>query len=170
MSLHSVQQFFAQYAADIAIIHSSSSTATVHLAAEVHGVEPGQIAKTLSLRVGDKALLVVTRGDVRLDNKKLRHVFGGKAKMLDAESVLALTGHRGGRGLSVWTGNGTAGLLRYIVTRFRGRHACGRFCQFDRSHRARTPGKPGQGVVGGRLAGKPTGVICFWAHRATAAR
>lgn len=93
MSLHSVQQFFAQYAADITIIHSSSSTATVHLAAEVHGVEPGQIAKTLSLRVGDKALLVVTRGDVRLDNKKLRHVFGGKAKMLDAESILALTGH-----------------------------------------------------------------------------
>lgn len=93
MSLESVQQFFARYAADISIIQSNDSTATVDLAAQAHGVEPGQIAKTLSLKVGDKALLVVTRGDVRLDNKKLRQVFGGKVKMLDPETVLTLTGH-----------------------------------------------------------------------------
>ncbi len=93
MSLQSVQQFFAEYAADISIIQSSGSTATVDLAADAHGVEPGQIAKTLTLRVGDRVLLVVTRGDTRLDNKKLRQVFGGKAKMLDPETVLALTGH-----------------------------------------------------------------------------
>ena len=31
---------------------------------------PAQIAKTLSLRVGDRYLLVITRGDARLDNKK----------------------------------------------------------------------------------------------------
>lgn len=93
MSLESVEQFFAEHAPDIVIIEAEASTATVALAAEVHGVEPGQIAKTLSLRSGDKNVLVVTSGDTRLDNKKLRQVFGGKVKMLDADSVLALTSH-----------------------------------------------------------------------------
>lgn len=93
MSLESVRNFFARHAPDISIIESESATPTVAAAAEVHGVDPGQIAKTLSLRTGDRVVLVVTRGDVRLDNKKLRHAFGGKAKMLDADTVLALTGH-----------------------------------------------------------------------------
>lgn len=93
MSLESVQIFFAQHAPDISIIESESPTPTVAAAAEVHGVQPGQIAKTLSLHAADRVVLVVTRGDVRLDNKKLRHAFGGKAKMLDADAVLTLTGH-----------------------------------------------------------------------------
>ncbi len=38
-------------------------------------------------------MLVVASGDSRLDNRKLKAVFGGKAKMLDAQTVLALTGH-----------------------------------------------------------------------------
>ena len=70
-----------------------SSSATVALAAEGHGVEPAQIAKTLSLRVGERNLLVVTRGDARLDNRKAKAAFGGKARMLNAEEVLAVTGH-----------------------------------------------------------------------------
>lgn len=93
MSFESVQLFFARNAPDISIIESDVGTPTVVLAAQVHGVEPGQIAKTLSLRTGDKTFLVVTRGDLRLDNKKLKQVFGGKVKMLDADTVLTLTGH-----------------------------------------------------------------------------
>jgi prolyl-tRNA editing enzyme YbaK/EbsC (Cys-tRNA(Pro) deacylase) len=56
-------------------------------------VEPGQIAKTLSLRVGEQVVLVVARGDARLDNKKLKEAFGARAKMLKADEVVALTGH-----------------------------------------------------------------------------
>lgn len=93
MSLASVQAFFAQHAPDIAIIESHTSTATVALAAQAHGVAPGQIAKTLSLRIDDRPVLIVTRGDARLDNKKIKQVFGSKGKMLDADSVAALTGH-----------------------------------------------------------------------------
>ncbi len=93
MSLASVQQFFDHYAPDLSIIETDAPTPTVTAAAEIHGVAPGQIAKTLSMRCGDLSFLVVTRGDSRLDNKKLRQVFGGKVKMLDADSVLALTGH-----------------------------------------------------------------------------
>jgi|SRR4051794_39472547 prolyl-tRNA editing enzyme YbaK/EbsC (Cys-tRNA(Pro) deacylase) len=93
MSLESVRTFLAQNAPDIEIIEMQTSTATVTQAAEAHGVEPEKIAKTLSLRVGEKSFLVVTSGTARLDNRKVKATFGGKASMLDAEQVQALTGH-----------------------------------------------------------------------------
>src|SRR5579863_8201161 len=93
MSLETVRDFFARHAPDIEIIELDGSTATVALAAAGHGVEPGQIAKTLSLRVQDRNFLVVTRGDARLDNKKAKAMFGGKVTMLGPEEVLAVTGH-----------------------------------------------------------------------------
>jgi prolyl-tRNA editing enzyme YbaK/EbsC (Cys-tRNA(Pro) deacylase) len=93
MSFESVRAFLAEKAPDIEIIEMETSTATVALAAAAHGVAPGRIAKTLSLRVGDRSFLVVTRGDARLDNRKVKATFGGKASMLDADQVQALTGH-----------------------------------------------------------------------------
>jgi prolyl-tRNA editing enzyme YbaK/EbsC (Cys-tRNA(Pro) deacylase) len=93
MSLESVRAFFAEKAPDIEIIETPTSSATVALAAEAHGVEPAQIAKTLSLRVGDRVILVVTRGDARLDNKKFKAAFGSKPRMLGADEVQAVTGH-----------------------------------------------------------------------------
>ena len=93
MSLASVRAFLAEKAPDIAIIELETSTATVALAAQGHGVTPAQIAKTLSLRVGQRDLLVVTRGDARLDNKKTKATFGGKTRMLSADEVVAVTGH-----------------------------------------------------------------------------
>jgi prolyl-tRNA editing enzyme YbaK/EbsC (Cys-tRNA(Pro) deacylase) len=93
MSLESVRAFFAEHAPDIAVIVTAESSATVPLAAAAHGVEPGQIAKTLSLRIGDEVVLVVTRGDARLDNRKAKAALGGKPRMLGPEEVEALTGH-----------------------------------------------------------------------------
>lgn len=93
MSVESVRRFFAEQAPDIEIIELDVSTATVELAAEAHGVAPGQIAKTLAFRVGERQVLVVASGDARFDNRKLRETFDSKAKMLDAETVLELTGH-----------------------------------------------------------------------------
>jgi prolyl-tRNA editing enzyme YbaK/EbsC (Cys-tRNA(Pro) deacylase) len=65
----------------------------VVLAAEAFGVKPEEIAKTLSLRVGERAFLVVTKGTARLDNKKAKAAFGGKPRMLNAEEVVDVTGH-----------------------------------------------------------------------------
>ncbi|MTD41126.1 YbaK/EbsC family protein [Erwinia sp. CPCC 100877] len=93
MSLQSVRQFFADNAPDIEIIELNQSTATVALAAAAHGVEPGQIAKTLSLKVKDDVILIVAKGDARLDNKKLRSFFGAKARMLSSDEVVTWTGH-----------------------------------------------------------------------------
>jgi prolyl-tRNA editing enzyme YbaK/EbsC (Cys-tRNA(Pro) deacylase) len=93
MSLESVRAFLAERAPDLEIVELKTTTATVAQAAEAHGVEPGRIAKTLSLNVGGRTVLVVARGDARLDNRKIRSVFGAKAKMLDPEQVEELTGH-----------------------------------------------------------------------------
>ncbi|EHL97903.1 YbaK/proline--tRNA ligase associated domain protein [Acetobacteraceae bacterium AT-5844] len=93
MSLESVRAFLAEKAPGITILETDTPTPTVADAAAVHGVAPGQIAKTLSLRVGERVLLVVARGDARLDNKKAKAAFGGKTRMLEAEQVVALTGH-----------------------------------------------------------------------------
>ena len=93
MSLQSVREFFAEHAPDISIIELEQSTATVALAAAAHRVEPGQIAKTLSLKVKEKVILVVAKGDARLDNKKLKETFGAKARMLSSDEVVTLTGH-----------------------------------------------------------------------------
>jgi prolyl-tRNA editing enzyme YbaK/EbsC (Cys-tRNA(Pro) deacylase) len=96
MSLASVRAFFAERAPDIAVIESASSSATVALAAEAYGVEPGRIAKTLSLRVGERVVLLVTAGTSRMDNKKVKTLFGGKPKMLGLDEVAAITGHQVG--------------------------------------------------------------------------
>ncbi|WP_019831928.1 YbaK/EbsC family protein [Sphingomonas sp. PR090111-T3T-6A] len=93
MSLDSVRAFLAGKAPDIAIIDQGASTATVSEAAQALGVEPGQIAKTLSIRIGDAVMLIVARGDARLDNRKTKDVLGGRPRMLGAEEVEALTGH-----------------------------------------------------------------------------
>lgn len=93
MSLQSVREFFLARNLDIPIIESGVSTATVALAAEAHGVEPGRIAKTLSFRLSDdRVILVVARGDARIENRKFKQVFG-KGKMLAPDEVAEMTGH-----------------------------------------------------------------------------
>jgi prolyl-tRNA editing enzyme YbaK/EbsC (Cys-tRNA(Pro) deacylase) len=96
MSLESVRAFFAEKAPDISVIESSVSSATVALAAAAHGVEPGRIAKTLSLRIGERVVLIVASGTSRMDNRKLKALFGGRPKMLGVDEVAEITGHEVG--------------------------------------------------------------------------
>lgn len=93
MTLASVRADLASRAPDLAILELETSTATVAEAAAGHGVEPARIAKTLLLRVGVRVVLLVVRGDARLDNRKAKAAFGGKVSMLGAEEVEAVTGH-----------------------------------------------------------------------------
>jgi prolyl-tRNA editing enzyme YbaK/EbsC (Cys-tRNA(Pro) deacylase) len=96
MSLESVRADLMARAPDLDVIVTEGSTATVDLAAAVHGVKPGQIAKTLAIRVGDEEFLLVTRGDARLSNQKAKAAFGGRPRMLGPEDVLRLTSHQVG--------------------------------------------------------------------------
>ena len=93
MSAQSVRGWIAEHAPDLRIIEVEGTTATVDTAAEALGVPPGRIAKTLAVRAGEHLLLLVARGDTRLDNRKCKDAFGARPRMLGPEETLELTGH-----------------------------------------------------------------------------
>lgn len=93
MSLDSVRAWLRAHAPDLPVIETEASTATVLEAAVALGVAPGQIAKTLALRVGERVVLLATRGDARLDNQKTKAALAARPRMLDADETFALTGH-----------------------------------------------------------------------------
>lgn len=94
MSFESVKQHLQWWNRDKDIMEFDTSSGTVQEAADTIGVIPAQIAKTLSFRgKEDKAILVVTAGDAKIDNKKFRNTFHFKARMLSAEDVVEQTGH-----------------------------------------------------------------------------
>ncbi len=93
MTVEAVRAFLSAHAPDLEVVELEASTATVEMAARGHGVAPAQIAKTLSLRIKDRTLLVVTSGDARLNNRKIKDVLGGKPRMLTTDEVVSLTGH-----------------------------------------------------------------------------
>jgi prolyl-tRNA editing enzyme YbaK/EbsC (Cys-tRNA(Pro) deacylase) len=93
MSIESVKQFFTQRNVNFALMELGKSGATVELAAKTIGITPELVAKTLAFKLKDKNILIVTRGDARIANKKYREFFNTKAKMLNADEVLEVTGH-----------------------------------------------------------------------------
>ena len=93
MSIEKVRGYFAALGIEDRILEFDVSSATVELAAAALSCEPARIAKTLSFSQGETAVLIVTAGDVRIDNAKYKARFGMKAKMLPADQVEALVGH-----------------------------------------------------------------------------
>ena len=78
------------------IIELAASTATVSEAAQALGVQPGMIAKTMSFLQGDKAVLILTEGTAKVDNRKYKDTFRTKAKMIPFADVERLIGHAPG--------------------------------------------------------------------------
>lgn len=93
MSIEKVRAYFKTYGIEEKIQEFDVSSATVELAAAALSCEPARIAKTLSFKVEDHAVLVVAAGDARIDNKKYKAQFGTKAKMLSPDEVETLVGH-----------------------------------------------------------------------------
>jgi prolyl-tRNA editing enzyme YbaK/EbsC (Cys-tRNA(Pro) deacylase) len=93
MSIDRVRAYLSKYDLDKCIQEFSVSSATVELAAIALGCEPERIAKTMSFIVEDNPILIVTAGDVKIDNPKYKAAFGTKAKMIDSDSVEKYIGH-----------------------------------------------------------------------------
>ena len=93
MAIEKVIAYFEQFGIADKIKEFHESSATVELAAHALCTEPCRIAKTLSFMLGDKAILIVTAGDAKIDNHKYKSFFGAKAKMLKPEEVNDLIGH-----------------------------------------------------------------------------
>lgn len=93
MAIQKVKEYFRTFGMEDRIQEFQVSSATVELAAAALHCEPQRIAKTLSFMVDGHAVLVVTAGDVRIDNQKYKAQFGTKAKMLSPEQAETLVGH-----------------------------------------------------------------------------
>jgi len=93
MSVESVRAYFIRNNLPYEIREMNESTETVEKAAAALGVEPALIAKTLAFTLSDRSILIVTRGDARIDNKKFKQYFQTKARMMPMDEVLEITGH-----------------------------------------------------------------------------
>ncbi len=93
MTIESVRAYFREQGLGYEIHEFGESTETVELAAQALGVEPELIAKTLAFKIRERSMLVVTKGDARIDNRKFKDRFGAKAKMMSPGEVFEKTGH-----------------------------------------------------------------------------
>ena len=93
MSIEKVREYFKGFDMEDKVLEFEVSSATVQLAAIALGTEEARIAKTMSFKKDAGCILVITAGDVKIDNAKYRHTFGLKAKMLTADEVVELVGH-----------------------------------------------------------------------------
>ncbi len=93
MSIEKVRDYMKNFGMEDKILEFPVSSATVELAAKALNTEGKRIAKSLSFLVNEKAVMIVTAGDGRIDNKKYKAEFSCKAKMLTPEQVDEMIGH-----------------------------------------------------------------------------
>ena len=96
MSLQKAEAYLESKGFSDHVITLGESTATVALAAQVLGVQPGMIAKTMSFLQGDQVVLILTEGTAKVDNRKYKDTFHVKAKMIPFDEVESQIGHAPG--------------------------------------------------------------------------
>ena len=96
MAVEKVKEYLRTYHMEERILEFDVSSATVELAAQAVGCEPERIAKTMSFLVNEEVILIVTAGNVKIDNKKYKQYFHAKAKMIPFEEVEEYIGHAPG--------------------------------------------------------------------------
>lgn len=93
MSVNKVKKYLEQFNLADKIQEFEQSSATVKLAAQALNTSEAQIAKTISLKIDNKIILIVCAGDSKIDNTKYKQEFNTKPKMLDKMEVETLVGH-----------------------------------------------------------------------------
>ncbi|MEE1242537.1 MAG: YbaK/EbsC family protein [Frisingicoccus sp.] len=93
MSIDKVKEYFRNFGMEDQILEFDVSSATVELAAQAVGCEPARICKSLSFKIDERTILILTAGDAKVDNKKYKTFFGAKAKMLAPDEVIERIGH-----------------------------------------------------------------------------
>ncbi len=96
MAIEKVKKYFESLGEPERVIEFEESTATSELAAQALGCEVGRIAKTISLMVDGRPILILISGDMKVDNKKFKARFGTRPKMLAFDDVERLIGHAAG--------------------------------------------------------------------------
>lgn len=93
MSFIKAKEHLKKYNLEQNIIEFNISSATVELAASLLNCKNADIAKTMAFQVVDKAILIVTAGDQKIDNSKYKGTFHTKAKMIPSSYVENIIGH-----------------------------------------------------------------------------
>lgn len=93
MSFTKAKNYLKKYKLEDKIMEFDVSSATVADAAKAINCTEGEIVKTLSFLVDDKAILICMAGDSKIDNSKYKEEFHTKAKMLSFDQVEELIGH-----------------------------------------------------------------------------
>ena len=93
MSVERVKKYFAELGELEKVQEFAESTATSAQAAQVLSCQLGQIAKTISVFVNKKPVLVLMSGDTKLDNKKFKAQFGCRPRMIPVDEVENFIGH-----------------------------------------------------------------------------
>jgi len=93
MSIAKVRAYFETFGIADRIREFDVSSATVELAAVAVGVEGARIAKSMSFKINDEAVVIVMAGDARVDNSRYKGHFHTKAKMLTYEEAHEMVGH-----------------------------------------------------------------------------
>jgi prolyl-tRNA editing enzyme YbaK/EbsC (Cys-tRNA(Pro) deacylase) len=93
LSIDQAKEHLKKWNRENDIIEFDVSSATVELAAKALNTEESRIAKTLSFKKGEKAILVITAGNMKIDNRKYKDEYGCKAMMLSPEEVKEMVGH-----------------------------------------------------------------------------
>ena len=89
-----IQNYLDKYEMGIRVIEFNTCTKTSELAAQALGVSAAQIAKTLVFLADGEPILIVTSGDMKVDQKKLKKLLGAKKiRFADADKVLEITGY-----------------------------------------------------------------------------
>jgi prolyl-tRNA editing enzyme YbaK/EbsC (Cys-tRNA(Pro) deacylase) len=92
MTPEAMREYLAVHAPELKVVELPAAHTTDYISREWN-VLPAQVAKTLTLRVADETMIVVTCGDARLDNRKVKDALGGKGRMLPGLEAADITGH-----------------------------------------------------------------------------
>lgn len=96
MTSDDLQRFIHTHGIEAEILPMDRHTPTVVDAALALGVETRQIIKSLVFMVKDEPLLVINKGEARVDRRKLAtylHVGRGRVKFAPADRALEITGY-----------------------------------------------------------------------------
>ena len=93
MAIEKVKKYFAEIGEPERVVEFEELTATSQQAADVLGCEVGRIAKTISVFVDKKPVLILLSGDMNLDNKKFKAQFKCRPSMIPVAEVENYIGH-----------------------------------------------------------------------------
>lgn len=93
MAIEKVKKYFAEIGEPERVIEFEELTATSEQAAHALNCEVGRIAKTISVFVDKKPILILLSGDMNLDNKKFKAQFKKRPSMIPVDEVEKFIGH-----------------------------------------------------------------------------